>query len=193
MRQRTRRAIEDLVEMATRLAEYRFDQHIRDVGLAFRMTRQPDDTWLLEFDLPEDKERDATLYTLRLFDQQNEAFSFHNLRRIAEDAELSDAYRQALLRIRQSYYRVLQQYPAAIERGFFEDEELPTQGEIMRVVMNGGLGHRRNPLLRRRFKTWTCDSIREGVLFQAFASIIHSVLLLVNELLILSREELARA
>jgi hypothetical protein len=191
LRDKTRRAIEDLVEMADRLRAYRFDEHIRDLGLGFHMQKQSDGSWSIEFDLPDEKERDATLYTFRLFDQQNEAFSFHSLNRLTRDSDLSDNYRDRIIRIRDAYFTFLQGYPEDVEAGFFEEIQHPTRGEIMRVVMNGGLGHRKDHAKRKRYKIWTRDPVREAVLFQELAKIIHVVLGLIKELLALSKQELS--
>jgi hypothetical protein len=192
VREKTRRAIEDLVEMADRLQRHRFDEHVREVGLGFRVERQEDNGWLVEFGVPDEKERDAMLYVFRLFDQQNEAFSFHHLNDLARDPQLSEEYRNGLREIQQTYSDYLAGYPENIAPGFFEDEERPTRGDIMRVVMNGYLGHRRDQEKRKRFKTWARDDIRANVLAQEFAKVVYSVLGLIQRLSALSKQELAR-
>lgn len=191
MKESTRRALVDQAEIAARLEHYRFDEHIRELGLGFHMERDDeDDSWTIEFDLPDDKERDATLYTFRLFDQQNEAFSFHGLKKISGDPGLSGEYRQGILHLRDAYFAYLQDTPEGVEAGFFEDGLNPTRGEIMRVVMNGALGHRRDHSKRERYLTWTRDDIRKAVLHQEFSKIVYVVLGMIKQLLVLTRDEL---
>lgn len=191
MREKTRRSIEDLIEMAERLQDHRFDEHIRGLGLGVHMEKQDDESWMIEFDLPDNKDLDATLYIFRFFDQQNEAFSFHGIKKLVKDPRLSDSFRKRISQIRKLYFNYLQGDPDWVESDFFEEGKDPNRGEIMRVVMNGWLGHRRNLKMRTRYKKWTRDPIRESVLIQVFTKIVYMVLALIKELLVLSKEELS--
>src|SRR5574337_467946 len=90
LKETTKRALEDLIEKARKLQELKLDEHIRRRGFGFRAHRVEGDDWEIEFDLPDEKERDASLLTFRLFIQRNERYSFHGLRRLADDPALSE-------------------------------------------------------------------------------------------------------
>ncbi|MFZ5905027.1 MAG: hypothetical protein ACOYZ8_15895 [Chloroflexota bacterium] len=77
--EKTRLTLGDLIEQAEKLDRLGFSEHVKRIGLGFRISKKENDAWLIHFSLPDEKEMDATLFTFRLFNQQNEAYSFHRL------------------------------------------------------------------------------------------------------------------
>jgi hypothetical protein len=191
MRISTRDALQDLVEQARRLNDLQFEDHLGETGLGLSFSRIESGGWEIEFDLPDDEKRDATLLTLRMFDQRSEAFSFHRLPQLAEDEGLSEDFRQELRSSAQIYGHYLAGQPANIRPGFFEPGTCPTRGEIMRTVIGGGLAHRRGPA-RARYDRWTRDPFRRNMLHQVFARTIGHLIPLINRIADLASVELGR-
>lgn len=192
LKENTRHTLISLIDKANKLKRYGLDRHISATGSGFRMKQVEDESWLFEFDLPEEKELDASLLTLRLFIQQNEAFSFPQLHYLAEDDQLSSSLRSGLATIRSTYFDYLNGHPASIKPGFFEPGENPTRGEILTVVLYGGLAHTNDHAKRNRFALWSRDEIRANVLLQVFAQIIRSILLLIYQTANLCEQELSQ-
>ena len=191
MKDRTFRALQDFVEKANKLKRYGLDKHIAKIGLGFRGKKSENGGWIFEFDIPDEKELDASLFTLRLFTQQKEAFSFHGLERLLRDDGLSADLRTSLNSLRREYYDFLQAYPVGIEPGFFEPGIHLTNGDLFAVVLNGGMAHTNDPLKHQRFQFWTRDGMLENVLLQTFARIVLRVLLLIYQMTDLCERELA--
>jgi hypothetical protein len=191
LRERTYRALQDLVEKANKLKRYGLDKHIAKIGSGFRGQQSEDGSWIFEFDIPDEKELDASLFTLRLFTHQKEAFSFHGLERLLRDDGLSADLRNKLPSLRREYFDFLQAYPQGIEPGFFEPGVHLTNGDLFAVVLNGGMGHTNDPSKRNRFQFWTRDGIRANILLQAFARIVLRVLLFIYRMDDVCERELA--
>ena len=83
MKEKTSQALSDLVDRANKLKRYSLEKHIAEIGSGFRGHKSKDGNWAIEFDIPDEKELDASLLTLRLFTQQKEPFSFHKLEHLA--------------------------------------------------------------------------------------------------------------
>lgn len=111
MNQRTRTALEDIVEGAKILGEHDFTGHAISIGRGFRASRINDQEWEIEFDLPDNQPMNATVLTLRLFLLFGEDYSFHRLDRLATDPQLSPDFSAALLQIRRSYFGFLNTSP----------------------------------------------------------------------------------
>jgi hypothetical protein len=190
MNQRTRTALQDIIAGAQTLREYGFTEHAVSIGRGFRASQVNDQEWEIEFDLPDNLLTDASVRTLRLFLLYGEDYSFHRLDRLSADPQLSAEYSAALLLIRRSYFDFLNSSPPGIESGFFEDGSDPTRGEILDVVLNGALFHTRDSPERRRYRLWTRDGIRAGVLLQEFTQIMVFILGLIDRLFGLSEAEL---
>lgn len=190
MNQRTRTALEDIIAGAQTLREYGFTEHAVSIGRGFRVSRINDDEWEIEFDLPDNALRDASVRAFRLFLLYREDYSFHRINRLATDPQLSADCSGALLQIRRSYFDSLNSSPAGIESGFFEEGSDPTRGEILDVVLNGALFHTHNSPERRRYRLWTRDGIRASVLHQEFTQIMVFILGLIDRLYDLSEAEL---
>lgn len=178
MKERTRRALIEFVEKAQKLQRFGLVEHIRATGRGFRMNNPSgeDNGWIVEFDLPDEKERDASLLTLRMFVQQNESLSFHQLDNLANDPGLTTELSDGLLQARRIYFSYLNGYPKSILAGFFEEGVHPNRQDILKVVMNGGLSHANDYEKRQRYKMWARDDIREAVLLQEFSEIILNIL-----------------
>ena len=191
MKEKTSQALSDLVDRANKLKRYSLEKHIAEIGSGFRGHKSKDGNWAIEFDIPDEKELDASLLTLRLFTQQKEPFSFHKLDRLAEDSALSVRLRTCLSDARRKYFNFLKAYPDGIEAGFFEPGLHLTNGDILSVVLNGKLSHTGDPQKRPKFQYWARDGIRANVLMQAFARIVRWVLLLIYQMAELCEQELA--
>src|SRR5687767_6449271 len=92
MEEQTKKILGVLISKAHRIVEYKFDEHVRQIGLNFQLTRANGDEYLIEFGLPEEKELDAIVLTLRMFTQPNESFSFPNIHGLLRDPGLSNEF-----------------------------------------------------------------------------------------------------
>jgi len=189
--EKTRHILEDLIEQAEKLGRFKFNEHVKDLGLGFHMNKQESDSWIIDFDLPNEKERDATLFTFRLFNQHNEGYSFHRLDELLKNQDLSDEFKNKISTIRHTYFKYLEGFPVSIEANFFEPNKQPTRGDILKTVMNGGgLGHTNSAPKREIYKKWTRDEIRENVLLQEFTKIVLTILGFIKDLADATRYEL---
>lgn len=59
MNKATRQILELFVQKANELKDLKFNEHVNTVGLGFRGTRTENDEWVIDFGLPDKKERDA--------------------------------------------------------------------------------------------------------------------------------------
>jgi hypothetical protein len=191
LKESTSHTLRDLVDKANKLKRYGLEQHIMKVGSGFRGQRSEDGSWILEFDIPDEKELDASLGTLRLFTQQKEALSFHRLDRLFKDNGLSDSLRSGLISLRKEYFDFLKDFPSGVEPGFFEPEIHLTNGDIFSVVVNGEMSHTGDAKKRKKFQIWTRDDVRANVLLQVFARIVLKILLLIYQTAELCEKELA--
>jgi hypothetical protein len=179
LKAKTKRALQDFVDKANKLKRLNLDGHMRSSGFGLRMNLDEDDRWKIEFDQPDEKDLDASLFTLRLFLQQGEPFSFNKLKQIVKDTSLSDGFKEEIIRARKSYFDYRNGYPQNIEPNFFDEGEHPTRGEIVDVVLNGILGHTKNYQLRQKYEKWSRDEIRENILHQVFTRTILHILKLI--------------
>ena len=190
MKEKTSRTLHDLVERASKLKRYGLERHIGEIGSSFWGQMSEDGSWIFEFDIPDEKELDASLYTLRLFTQQKEAFSFNQLNQIIRDPELSTRGQTGLAALQKEYFDFLQTYPSGIESDFFEPEVHLTNGDIFFVVLSK-MSHEYDSIKRQKFQIWSRDGIRANVLLQAFARIVFKVLSIIYRMADLCEEELA--
>ena len=187
MRKETKYALELIVDKANKLREFGFEQHVQETGLNFHIERNHDDTLTLEFDLPDEKERDAFLLTFRLFYQKNEPISFQNLTNLACDPGLSQRWRNEATRLRQEYYNYLSGYSDYTVELF---EGHPTRLQMLVTGLYGGLAHANNPNRVQKFQEWTRDDVRAFLFQQEFARILLNILGLIYQLAEISSEEL---
>ena len=190
MKEKTSRTLHDLVERASKLKRYGLERHIAEIGSGFRGQVSEDGSWMFEFDIPDEKELDASLYSLRLFTQQKEAFSFNRINQIIKDPELSNRLQTGLSELQQEYFDFLHSYPSGIELGFFEPEVHLTNGDIFLVVLSK-MSHEYDSIKRQKFQLWSRDGIRANVLLQAFARTVFTVLSIIYRMASLCEEELA--
>jgi hypothetical protein len=191
MKERTRRALEDCIEKAEKLRRMKLDEHIAHTGRGFRANKTENDEWIMEFDLPDEKERDASLLTFRLFIQHNEDYSFPQMLQLILDQSLSNEFRTEIRIAHHAYYDYINGYPGNIESGFFEQGEHLARGEILNIVMNGGLAHTNDYEKRQKYQHWTRDGIRESVLLQEFSEIVSKILKFIYHVSDLCQEELS--
>lgn len=187
----TRRALEDLLEKSRQLAGYGFTEHAIRSGRGFRAASTSAGDWEIEFPLPDEEKRDASLLTLRLFIHQGEDYSFHRLDRIAADPQVSGEFCGQLRHIRRSYFAYRNSHPPGIAPGFFEEGTHPARGEIFDVVVNGSLSHTRDNRKRQQFKRWSRDEVRRSVLLQEFTQIMITLLKTIELLSGLAERELS--
>lgn len=189
MKEKTRQALENIIELSERLGRYKFKDHIKNMGIGFRIDKTENDEWVIDFKLPNEEVIDASLIAFRQFDIMKEDFSFYKLDTLALDKELSEAFQKRLISIKNEYLEFLSDYPKSVEAGFFDKDENPNQGEIMRVVLYGFRSHKNSEKLKK-YMIWSRDEIREGILISEFTRIVYFVLGLIEELSELSKKEL---
>lgn len=179
--------LETIVEIVENLKTFGFDEHVKSIGLGFNVHRIENDEWAIEFGLPQDEKIKAFLFQFRLFIQRNEPISFYNLKNLFGDPNLSNSWKDGVKSDIQSFENYCNKKPTGIEESFFG--RLPKNGEILDVVLYGGLGHTglnsKYITKRREYQKWACDEIRASVLFQIFTRIvltIYQILLSISEL-----------
>lgn len=128
MKENTSRTLQDLVEKANKLKKYGLERHIAKIGFGFRGRQSDDGSWVFEFDVPDNKELDATLFTLRLFTQQKERFSFHRLDQLIKDDEIPSGLRTSLASLRNEYFDFIKAYLLELNQAFL------SQGFISQTV-----------------------------------------------------------
>ncbi|MFN8463602.1 MAG: hypothetical protein U0X93_17755 [Anaerolineales bacterium] len=193
MNEKTKRAIENLIKQADRLERHNFQQHILKVGFGFRGSQKENNEWEIEFDVPDEGELDKTVPAFRLFNQQNEDYSFHKLDKLVEnDLGLSNEFKENVIEIRKKYFDYLNGYPESIKENFLEDGAKPSRGEILNVVMYGsGLAHDNHPTRSKTYTHWSRDGIRKNILLQEFTKIVFVILSLIKDLSEISKRELS--
>jgi hypothetical protein len=192
MNEKTKRAIENLIKQAERLERHNFQQHIVQVGFGFQGSQKENGEWDIEFDIPDEGELDKTVPAFRLFNQQNEDYSFHKLANlVVKDSGLSNEFKKNAIEIRKKYFDYLDGHPESIEEGFFEEGTKPSRGDILKVVMYGsGLAHDNDPVRSETYTHWSRDDIRKYVLIQEFSKIVFVILSLIKDLSEISKREL---
>ena len=110
MKNETRVILQQLVEKAQKLRDFRFDEHVKSVGLSMQAKRTEDEEWVIDFGLPDVKEQDAFLLTFRMFIQQNESISFQNIHGLLRDNELSKELRDGIISVRRAYFNYIRTY-----------------------------------------------------------------------------------
>jgi hypothetical protein len=191
MKDETRKTLEICIEKANKLREMKLDEHIAQtiIGIGFQAHRTINDDWEVEFDLPDNEKSDATLFTFRLFLQENEKYSFKKIKHLIKDVGLSEEFRSKMSEAYKRYVDLLNHRPVDIHPDFFEVGEYPTCGDILEVVMYGDMAHTNNPEKRRKYQYWTRDDIRKYVLLQHFWFIVSEVLKLIYRISDLCKEE----
>jgi len=188
MKAETRQTLALFVEKANYLESFKFYEHIKEIGLGFKMTNVGNGQSAIKFSLPDDEKRDGFLLTFRLFYMDRESISFAHLGRFLNDPELSLEWKDGVSAIRHAYYKYLGDYPAHYETGFFEGT--PTRDEILRTILYGEAAHLDSTMIQK-LKLWTSDEIRANLLHQEFAKILLQILLFITGISKLSERELA--
>jgi hypothetical protein len=190
--ERTRQALEECVEKASKLQTMKLDEHIAQTIKGFRGRRLENGEWEYEFDLPEEEKGDASLLTFRLFLQQNEDYSFPKIQHLITNPGLSAEFRSKMTDARQAYFELINQHPIDIKADFFEVGEYPSWGEILNIVLYGAMAHTNDKAKRSKYKRWTSDDIRKFVLLQHFWIIVAEVLKHIYQISDFCCEELNR-
>lgn len=189
MKNETRRVLELFVEKANKLRDFRFDEHVKIVGLGWKATRLEEDRWALDFGLPDVKERDAFLLTFRLFIQDNEPYSFKNIGKLSDDASLSSEFASELTKVLRAYSNYMNSQSGYTVKLF---DGHPTREDMLKTALYGGLAHTNNPGLMQKFKDWSCDDIRANLLLQEFAAILVQMMVFIRHFADISERELIR-
>jgi hypothetical protein len=189
MKKETREVLELFVEKANKLKDFKFDEHVKSVGFTWKATRLEDDTWAVDFSLPDEKERDAFLLTFRLFIQDNEPYSFKNLAKLSEDTSLSSEFTDELSKVLRAYTNFLNSHSAYTVELF---DGHPTREDMLKTVLYGGLAHTNNPKRMQKFKDWSRDGIRANLLLQEFAIILVQIMVFIKHFAEVSERELIR-
>lgn len=186
MKDETRQTLMLLVEKANRLKSFKFDEHVRQVGLGFNGTRNDEDEWVIEFGLPDDEKIDSFILTFRFFYQDGETISFSSLGRFLNDPELSPEWKNGVSGARRAYFDYLKGYSEYTVELF---EGHPTRHEILDTVLYGQAAHA-NPEKIQRLKQWAADDIRANLLLQEFTGMLVQILGLIKYIGELSEREL---
>lgn len=190
MDESTRRTLELVVERANTLRERNYANLFREVGFGFRATRTESGSFETKFDMPDEKDRNDTLVTLRQFTSDKDDISFTKLKKLLKHRDLSPAWKDSIRQVCREYDRYLDGYPENVEEDFFFPGDHPTRREVFGTVM-GFIFHSQmdNPKLMN-YKQWTRDEVRAAVLEQVFNRIILRMLYYINQLAELSEQEL---
>jgi hypothetical protein len=189
MYKETKRILDLIVDKANKLRDFSFETHVAQTGLGFKGTIQDDGTWLLEFGIPDVKERDAFLLTFRLFYQENEPISFPNLTDLFDDLSLSDEYKNEVTATRQIYFDYING-SSSYTVDLFEGH--PTRKQMLDVGLYGGLVHTNRPDRTTQFHIWASDDIRANLFEQEFTSFLIRILGLIYPLSDSCQQELNR-
>jgi hypothetical protein len=187
MNKETKQKLQLIVEKANKLRDFSFEKHVAQIGLGFKGARQEDGSWLLEFGIPDTKERDAFLLTFRLFYQENEPISFANLPALLNDPGLSMEFKNQATSIRQAYFDYLTGYSDYTVNLF---EGHPTRKQMIDVGLYGGLAHTNRPERIEQYKVWARDDIRAFLFEQEFSRFLVGILGLIYQLAEFSQKEL---
>ena len=187
MNKQTLECLELIVEKAEKLRAFGLESQVREVGLGFSAQRQADDTWQIEFGLPDEEKRDAFVLTFRFFHQANEPTSFHRILDVGNDPDLSDHWRQEAARLRQAWFEYLDGH-SDYTVNLFEGQ--PTRGQMLDIGLYGGLTHANRAQRVDQYREWTRDGVRANLFWQEFTGIMLTLLKLIYELCDLSRLEL---
>jgi hypothetical protein len=185
----TKQKLELIVEKANKLRDFSFEQHVAQIGLNFKLDHQQDGSWLLEFGIPDTKERDAFLLTFRLFYQKNESISFPNLLVLLKDPRLSDEFRNQVAAVHQDYFDYINGYSEYTVNLF---EGHPTRKEMIDVGLYGGLAHTNRPERIEQYRVWARDDIRASLFEQEFSRFLVYILSLIYQLADSCQNELKR-
>jgi hypothetical protein len=186
MKDETRQTLMLLVEKANRLISFKFDEHVKGVGLGFNGTRTDEDEWVIEFGLPDDEKIDSFILTFRFFYQEGESISFSSLSRFLNDPELSSEWKNGVSKARKAFFDYLKgnsKYTVELFDGH------PTRHEILDTVLYGRAAHA-NPEKIKRLKQWTADDIRANLLIQEFTGMLVQILVFIKYIGELSEKEL---
>jgi len=187
MKDETKQTLMLLVEKANRLKSFKFDEHVKQVGLGFKGTRNDNDEWVIEFGLPDDEKIDSFILTFRFFYQDGESISFNSLKRFLNDPELSSEWKNGVSKARRAYFDFLKgssEYTVELFEGH------PTRREILDTVLYGQSAHA-NPEMIKRLRGWAVDDIRANLLKQEFTGMLVQILGLIKYIGELSERELA--
>ncbi len=187
MEDKTRDILAHIVEKSNLLKQFGFEQHVKEIGLGIRIEIQADESYVVEFGLPEDKDFHAFVQVLRFFYRGNEPGSIQNLHKIALDSTLSDEWKKAALDLQNrfnSYLDGSSEYTVHL----FDGE--PSRRKMFFVGMDGGLDHANNPDQLAQFRQWTRDGIRKNLFQQELTRIFLFILGLIYELSDICEREL---
>jgi len=186
MKNETRQTLMLLVEKANRLKSFKFDEHVRNIGLGFKVTSTGDGKSVIEFGLPDDEKIDSFILTFRFFYQEGESISFSSISRFLNDPELSSEWKNGVSKARKTYFDYLKGYSEYTVELF---EGHPTRREILDTVLYGQAAHA-NPEKLQRLRQWTADDIRANLLLQEFTGMLVQILVLIKYIGELSEREL---
>jgi hypothetical protein len=188
MKDETRVILQRLVEKAQKLREFKFDEHVKNIGLNMQAKQTEDNEWIIDFGIPDVKEQDSFILTFRMFIQANEAISFPNIHGLLRDNELSSELREGIKSVRRAYFNYLNSHSDYTVELF---DGRPTRRQMLETVLYGGLAHGNDPETVQRFKLWSRDGIRANLLMQEFTSILLQILVFIKFIADLSEKELA--
>jgi len=187
MKNETRLTLELLVEKANLLKSINFDEHMKNIGLGFKISKTDGDESIIEFGLPDEEKRNSFILTFRFFYQEEETISFSKLRRFLNDPELSDEWKSGVSKVRKVYFKYLKSHSDYSVELF---DGHPTRQEMLDTVLYGGVAHA-YPEKIQQLRTWTRDDIRANVLLQEFTAMLLQILAFISNIGELSERELA--
>ena len=178
MKQETIEVLKNYIEQANILRSYNFEEHVKEKGLGFSGKRTEDNAWIIEFGLPDLKDRNAFILTFRLFIQRNESICFDNLPKLFQDPDISPNLITEVTKGCTAYTNYLNSYSHYSVEIF---DGHPTRSEMLVTVLYGGnIAHTNNPKLAQKYKLWTHNDICANILLQEFTSILVQVLVIIK-------------
>jgi hypothetical protein len=188
MNETTRQLLKHIVENADLLKKFAFEEHIKKTGLGFRIDRENEETFSVEFGVPDDKELRAVIGILRFFYRGNEPASFTKLHEIAKkDPSLSSDWQKGSKELQEQFASFMDGY-SDYSVNLFEGH--PSRREMFFTAMDSGFDHfnKSEPIAKRN--EWTRDDIRASIFLQEITVIILVIIYMIYRLGEISRHEL---
>ena len=145
------------------------------------------DKWQVDFYQPSDEKRDALLFNLRLFLQNKDDISLGRLTELYDDHDLSNLWRVEYEHWRKLLNESLDTMRVEGPRGKL------TNRDILNMFLYGKFGHYdQDDRSYKLYQEWVTDENLYEMLHNTFHSIVVSILAIIINISVASREELNR-
>jgi hypothetical protein len=183
MKQDVKDILKRIVEKADKLSHSSFSDFIANKDYTIRITGTQ-----IELVRPEDEAIESFILTFRFFIVNNEATSFKELKKLLDESEISESWKN-------KFRELSTQLNACLDRHSvftYDETQNPTNREIMNLFLYGGLVHANNPEKVQEFKQISENPILLKSLEMVFVKILSIVLEIISELAEVSRQELVQ-